>query len=125
MPGGSVSHSMHAPPARAPRHGAAGPGRPGERKGRALGVCALAASILALAAGSIQLGVVLILAAQIAFAASLCGRAHDRASRRLPAPTADRGPEAPWHALARPASVWRPSPGEWPAEAPDVELSLN
>lgn len=117
MPDGLVSH-----PVRASAERAGGPG------GRAAGVCALTASIPALAAGWIPLAVGLIIAAQVAFAASLRGRARDRARRRAgpPAPGRAAGrPLAPWHALARPASVWRPSREEWPAGAPDVELSLN
>jgi hypothetical protein len=121
MPDGLVSHPTYASAVRAPRRGAA---RAGGRGGRGAGVCALAASVPALAAGWIPLAVGLIIAAQIAFAASLL----DRASRRVgpPAPGRAAGrPCAPWHALARPASVWRPSREEWPAGAPDVELSLN
>jgi hypothetical protein len=118
MPEGVVSRSAGAPHADAARAGA--------RRRRAIGVCALAASIPALAAGAVPLGVMLIGAAQVAFAASL--RRRVRVAPRVAPRPADGwapAPDAPWHALARPASLWRPSAGDWPAGAPDVELSLN
>lgn len=79
MPGGVASGTRGSLGAGAPgsdRRGSArsfGRPRAAARTRRALGVCALAASIPAFAAGAVPVGVALIVGAQVAFAAALLG----------------------------------------------------